>query len=57
MRVDVAGLSEDRDVPAETVRPDPTKLERHGLLRRVYGGAIPVERLSFEPGRTARGTR
>lgn len=32
------------------VRRDLTVLERHGLLRRVHGGAIPVERLGFEPG-------
>jgi DeoR family transcriptional regulator, fructose operon transcriptional repressor len=31
-----------------------TTLERHGLLFRVHGGAIPVERLSFEPGLSAR---
>jgi DeoR family fructose operon transcriptional repressor len=29
-------------------------LERHGLLRRVHGGAIPVERLGFEPALAAR---
>jgi predicted ArsR family transcriptional regulator len=48
-RVDVAVLAEELDVTAETVRRDLTTLERHGLLRRVHGGAIPVERLSFEP--------
>src|ERR1700737_5097073 len=53
-RVDVAGLAEELDVTAETVRRDLTTLERHGLLRRVHGGAIPVERLSFGPGLTAR---
>jgi DeoR family fructose operon transcriptional repressor len=53
-RVDVAALAEELDVTAETVRRDLTTLERHGLLRRVHGGAIPVERLSFEPGLTAR---
>jgi DeoR family transcriptional regulator, fructose operon transcriptional repressor len=53
-RVDVAGLAEEFDVTAETVRREMTILERHGLLRRVHGGAIPVERLSFEPGLCAR---
>jgi DeoR family transcriptional regulator, fructose operon transcriptional repressor len=53
-RVDVAGLAEELDVAAETVRRDLTTLERHGLLHRVHGGAIPVERLSFEPELSAR---
>lgn len=49
-RVDVAALANDLDVTPETVRRDLTVLERHGLVRRVHGGAIPVERLGFEPG-------
>lgn len=49
-RVDVKDLAETLDVTPETVRRDLTALERHGLLRRVHGGAIPVERLGFEPG-------
>lgn len=53
-RVDVAELAADFDVTPETVRRDLTSLERHGLLRRVHGGAIPVERLGFEPGVSAR---
>jgi DeoR family fructose operon transcriptional repressor len=53
-RVDVAELAADFDVTPETVRRDLTALERHGLLRRVHGGAIPVERLGFEPGLSAR---
>jgi DeoR family fructose operon transcriptional repressor len=36
-------------VTAETIRRDLTILERHGMVRRVHGGAIPVERLGFEP--------
>lgn len=48
-RVDVAALSVDLAVTTETIRRDLTILERHGLLRRVHGGAIPVERLGFEP--------
>ena len=31
-------------------------LERHGILRRVHGGAIPVERLGFEPALPTRNT-
>lgn len=48
-RVDVASLAEDLGVTTETVRRDLTALERAGVLRRVHGGAIPVERLGFEP--------
>ena len=38
----------------ETIRRDLTVLERAGTLRRVHGGAIPVERLGFEPALAAR---
>ncbi|MEU3015938.1 DeoR/GlpR family DNA-binding transcription regulator [Nocardiopsis sp. NPDC007018] len=53
-RVDVTGLASEFDVTYETVRRDLTALERHGVLRRVHGGAIPVERLGFEPALTVR---
>ena len=49
-RVDVTALAADLDVTPETVRRDLTQLERRGLLRRVHGGAIPIERLGFEQG-------
>jgi DeoR family fructose operon transcriptional repressor len=49
-RVEVASLTRLLDVTSETVRRDLTALERHGLLRRVHGGAIPLDRLGFEPG-------
>lgn len=48
-RVDVAELARALSVTPETVRRDLTTLERHGLVRRVHGGAMPVERLGFEP--------
>src|SRR3954468_19541740 len=48
-RVEVAALAELLDVTPETVRRDLTVLERHGVLRRVHGGAIPLEKLGFEP--------
>jgi DeoR family transcriptional regulator, fructose operon transcriptional repressor len=48
-RVDVTALADDFAVTTETIRRDLTILERHGVLRRVHGGAIPVERLGFEP--------
>ena len=53
-RVDVGELAAEFAVTPETVRRDLTSLERHGVLRRVHGGAIPVERLGFEPGLSAR---
>lgn len=53
-RVDVAQLATEFAVTTETVRRDLTVLERHGLLRRVHGGAIPVERLGFEPALATR---
>lgn len=53
-RVDVSELAAEFDVTSETVRRDLTALERHGVLRRVHGGAIPVERLGFEPALSAR---
>ncbi|WP_404389589.1 DeoR/GlpR family DNA-binding transcription regulator [Humibacillus xanthopallidus] len=48
-RVEVAALADVLGVAAETVRRDLTALERRGSLRRVHGGAIPVERLEIEP--------
>lgn len=53
-RVEVAALAEELSVTTETIRRDLTTLERHALLRRVHGGAIPVERLGFEPALAAR---
>jgi len=48
-RVEVNSLARDLDVTTETLRRDLTKLERRGLLRRVHGAAIAVERLILEP--------
>ena len=55
-RVDVAELSVELEVTTETIRRDLSVLERHGILRRVHGGAIPVERLGFEPALPTRNT-
>jgi DeoR family fructose operon transcriptional repressor len=55
-RVDVVGLAEALGVTSETIRRDLTVLERAGVLRRVHGGAIPIERLGFEPAVAARDT-
>lgn len=53
-RVEVLALSELLGVTTETVRRDLTALERRGALRRVHGGALPVERLEVEPPLAAR---
>ena len=53
-RVEVAAIAEELGVTTETVRRDLTSLERHAVLRRVHGGAIPIERLGFEPALAAR---
>jgi DeoR family transcriptional regulator, fructose operon transcriptional repressor len=53
-RVDVASLAVELDVTPETVRRDLSTLERAGLVRRVHGGAIAIERLGFEPAVSAR---
>jgi DeoR family fructose operon transcriptional repressor len=49
-RVEVAALAEAFGITPETVRRDLTRLERRGVLRRTHGGALPIERLGFEPG-------
>jgi len=48
-RVDVASVAQELDVTPETIRRDLGTLERQGLVRRVHGGAIPADRLDFEP--------
>ncbi|GAB7047698.1 DeoR/GlpR family DNA-binding transcription regulator [Catenuloplanes indicus] len=53
-RVDVVALADALNVTAETIRRDLTVLERAGVLRRVHGGAIPVERIGFEPALATR---
>lgn len=56
-RVEVVALSDELGVTVETVRRDLTALERLGLLRRVHGGAIPVERFELEPTLATRRTQ
>ncbi|MCL3859960.1 DeoR/GlpR family DNA-binding transcription regulator [Actinotalea sp. K2] len=48
-RAEVKSLAEILDVTPETVRRDLTALERRGLVQRVHGGAVPVDRQPFEP--------
>lgn len=53
-RVEVSALADDLQVTPETVRRDLTALERLGVLRRVHGGALPIERIEVEPTLAAR---
>ncbi|MCK0117781.1 substrate-binding domain-containing protein [Isoptericola sp. S6320L] len=46
----VADLTTELDVTAVTVRRDIAQLEREGLLRRVHGGAVPLETPGGAPG-------
>ena len=56
-RIDVAEISTELDLAPETIRRDLKDLERQGLIRRVYGGAVPIERLTFESALSVRATR
>ena len=53
-RVSVTSLADRFAVVGETIRRDLADLEHRGLIRRVHGGAIPVERVTFEPPIEAR---
>lgn len=53
-RVEVAVLADELAVTPETIRRDLSRLERLGQLKRVHGGAIPLDRLGFEPPVAAR---
>src|SRR5438874_12548811 len=55
-RGDVAELADRFEVTPETIRRDLTDLERLGVLRRVHGGAIPIERFRAEPAVAERAT-
>jgi len=56
-RVEVGALADELGVTVETVRRDLTALERLGVVRRVHGGALPVERLTLEPTLATRETK
>lgn len=47
-------VAHELGVTHETVRKDLVQLEQRGLLRRVHGGALPVEALSYEPSVASR---
>jgi DeoR family fructose operon transcriptional repressor len=52
--VDVADLARRYGVTTETIRRDLSDMQGRNLLRRVHGGAVPVERISHEPLLAAR---
>lgn len=52
--VDVADLARRYSVTTETIRRDLSDMQGRSLLRRVHGGAVPVERISHEPLLAAR---
>jgi DeoR family fructose operon transcriptional repressor len=47
--VDVADLARRYKVTTETIRRDLSDMQGRQLLRRVHGGAVPVERINHEP--------
>jgi DeoR family fructose operon transcriptional repressor len=53
-QVKAVQVAEELGVTHETIRKDILALEAHGLLRRVHGGALPVESISFEPDVSSR---
>jgi DeoR family transcriptional regulator, fructose operon transcriptional repressor len=48
-RGEVSELADRFAVTPETIRRDLTDLEQRDVLRRVHGGAIPIERFRAEP--------
>jgi DeoR family fructose operon transcriptional repressor len=47
--VDVADLARRHGVTTETIRRDLSDMQSRQLLRRVHGGAVPIERMGHEP--------
>jgi DeoR family fructose operon transcriptional repressor len=54
--VDVGDLATRYGVTTETIRRDLSDLQERQMLRRVHGGAVPLERLNHEPMVEARET-
>jgi DeoR family transcriptional regulator, fructose operon transcriptional repressor len=55
--VDVSDLALRFEVTTETIRRDLSELQEQNLVRRVHGGAVPVERTSHEPMVDVRGSQ
>ena len=47
--VDVSDLAQHFDVTTETIRRDLSDLQERQMLRRVHGGAVPIEQHHHEP--------
>jgi DeoR family fructose operon transcriptional repressor len=47
--VDVTELARHFDVTTETIRRDLSELQERQQIRRVHGGAVPVQSQAFEP--------
>jgi DeoR family transcriptional regulator, fructose operon transcriptional repressor len=47
--VDVADLARRYGVTTETIRRDLSDMQGRQMLRRVHGGAVPIERMNHEP--------
>jgi DeoR family transcriptional regulator, fructose operon transcriptional repressor len=47
--VDVADLADRYGVTTETIRRDLSDMQSRHLLRRVHGGAVPLEQMNHEP--------
>jgi DeoR family transcriptional regulator, fructose operon transcriptional repressor len=54
--VDVADLARRYGVTTETIRRDLSDMQERQMLRRVHGGAVPIERMNHEPAVDARDT-
>ena len=54
--VSVAELCQQYSVSEMTIRRDLADLEKHGLLQRTYGGAIPSEPAFYEISSRAKST-
>jgi len=50
-KISVASLAKRLKVSPTTIRRDLAELEQRGLLRRSHGGAVPIQRLLYEPFR------
>lgn len=55
-RVDANELASTFGVSIETIRRDLTALERRGLIKKVHGGAMPLDYLGSEPAVAVRDT-
>jgi DeoR family transcriptional regulator, fructose operon transcriptional repressor len=54
--VDGGELARHFGVTTETIRRDLSDMQERNMLRRVHGGAVPIERITHEPLLDKRGT-